>query len=157
MEHARDTLSLMRMDTSTTDNCFERLQQVKHFAEKDPSTGYNMAVDAFLNAYNSVNTETTQALRVERFRHTNFASYFKEAKPIALRGSLKPLPVFMTTTHYDAADKTPRLQACLRELWMSLLTLTRLSHWKRSLGILRNKDLLIGKESVKRRNLVALW
>ena len=105
MEHARDTLSLMRMDTSTTDNCFERLQQVKHFAEKDPSTGYNMAVDAFLNAYNSVNTETTQALRVERFRHTNFASYFKEAKPIALRGSLKPLPVLMPTTHYDAADE----------------------------------------------------
>jgi hypothetical protein len=110
-EHARDTLSLMRMDTSTTDNCFERLQQVKHFAEKDPSTGYNMAVDAFLNAYNSVNTETTQALRVERFHHTTFASYFTKAKPIALRGSLKSLPVLTTTTHYDSNGEDTKISS----------------------------------------------
>jgi hypothetical protein len=88
VEHARNTLSLMRMDTTTTDNCFERLQQVKQFVDSDPSTGYDIAVDAFLNAYRSINSEVTLSLRSARFRHRTFESYFREAKVIALRGSM---------------------------------------------------------------------
>jgi len=84
-EHARNTLSLMRSDRSTKETYIERLQRVNKFYQKDPSIGFTIATDAFLNAFQNDSSDSAMALRMLGVTQREWPAFFEQARRVAVK------------------------------------------------------------------------
>lgn len=105
-EHARNTLSLMRSDRSTKETYIERLQRVDKFYQKDPSIGFTIATDAFLNAFQNDQSDPAIALRMLRFTQREWPAFFEQARRVAVKPpNLKTEPSTSSHSMFDYHDR----------------------------------------------------
>jgi len=95
-EHARNTLSLMRNDKSTKESYIARLQRVNNLYRKDPSIGFLIANDAFLNAFQNDDSGSAMALRMLGATHREWDPFYEQARRVAVKA---PRPGSTSTPH----------------------------------------------------------
>ena len=108
-EHARNTLSAMRGDRSTTESFHDRLALVNSFYNKDPTIGYVIPREAYLNAYQNDFSAGATALRHASYAHTTWPEFAQAARTIANRekgGTLPSTPATSIPTQ-QAPPTTP--------------------------------------------------
>jgi len=107
-EHARNTLSAMRGDRSTTESFHDRLALVNSFYNKDPTIGYVIPREAYLNAYRNDNSPGAVALRHARYAYTTWPEFAQAARTIANReiGGTQPEVQGAGTTNREQGGPT---------------------------------------------------
>ena len=84
-EHARNTLSLMRNDRSTKESYVARLQRVDNLYRKDPSIGFLIASDAFLNGFQNDGSTTAMTLRMLGATQREWDAFCEQARRVVVK------------------------------------------------------------------------